>query len=145
VNQRSFTTCSERDVCSHQQQCFHMSVVLPIGQPTLSKRWMKPAVQGNLYITYYIHDATVLLYSVSKLANCFSVDSSNLLLHSEYVEQRLRRVFTDAVTSVDDWLTWVFGSQLEHNQQHKQHVIEKSSVKWCHTTINAHSLAKRFH
>jgi len=50
------------------------------------------------------HHTSRRVYNVMSVTDCFSVDSSDLLLHREYVQQSLCWVLTDPITSVDDRL-----------------------------------------
>ena len=48
----------------------------------------------------------------SAYTDCFAVDSANLFLHGEYVQQCLCRVFTNSIASIDNRLPRVLGCHL---------------------------------
>ena len=54
--------------------------------------------------------------------DCFSIDTTNLLLHREYIKQRLCRMLTNSIASVDHWLTRVFGRHLLTTNNHVTYI-----------------------
>ena len=87
------------------------------------------------------HHTSRRVYNVMSVTDCFSVDSSDLLLHREYVQQSLCWVLTDPITSVDDRLAWVLGRHLHHSQQAPvmSHVIISHTHTHAICTVMSHT------